>query len=158
MLFVDVFERGHHPLGEMRRVGTHESQLHSSSGHVEGVADALGCRPRQAPADELGGDAEHQAPGVFLAGVAGEAREVFHAAVFEVFEAVEGEAGVGDHAHEGGEEAAVEGARAAFLFEDCGGGVDDAGVHVFAGYLEGNKRVKMFFGGGFGCVGLVLSS
>lgn len=131
-----MLQRRHHPLGEMVRIGTHQRQLHPPPGHVQGITDALGRRPRQPTAYQLSGDGEHQPSRVLLAGIAGPSREVLHAAVLEVLETVEGETGVGDHTHKGGEETPVEGAGAAFLFEDCRGRVDDARVDVLACYLE----------------------
>lgn len=136
MLLVDMPQRRNHPLREVPRVRAHQRELHPPSRHIQRVTNALRRSARQTSTDQFRGNGKDQTSGVLLAGVAGPAGEVLHAAVLEVLEAVEGEAGVGYHAHEGGDEAAVEGARAALLAEYGGGGVDDARVDVLSCYLE----------------------
>lgn len=142
MLPVYLSQRGEHPRGEVVRIRVHHGELHAPPGDVQGVANALRHGAGDSAAHELGGNGEDEAAGVLVAGVAGEARQVLHAAELEVFEAVEGEAGVRHHAHEGGREAAVEGARPAFLLEDGGGGVCYAAVDMLACYL---RTAKIFF-------------
>lgn len=94
-----MLQRGQHPFSEVMRVRRHQRQLHAPPRDVKRVTDALRRRAGQPAANELRWHGQHEASGVFLAGVAGEAGEVLHASVLEVFEAVEGETRVRDHAH-----------------------------------------------------------
>lgn len=135
MLIVDVFQRRHHPLRKMFRMRTHQRQLHPSSSHIQWIAYTLCHSTGQSATDQFCRYRKYQTACILFTRFTRPSWKVFHAEKFQIFETVEGETGVGNHTHEGGDKAAIEGASAALLFEDGGGGVYDACVDVLAGYL-----------------------
>ena len=111
----------------------HHGELHAPARHVEGVGERLRGQPGARAADQL--ELRVQLLRVVLLGR--ELRDPGQGCHLEAVEDGEGGAGVGDHAHAGGDNAAIEAAEAALLGEDLPPGVQDALVPPVVGCLEG---------------------